>query len=87
MKNHQNRPEKQLRGRKIQYLRGLAASRKQEKRGNPSTQKRKNMKKQRKYKEMGVYCGRLQARERKSIKKRLRTDQKRPEIIKIDPKS
>ena len=26
MKNHQNRPEKQLRDRKIQYLRGLAAS-------------------------------------------------------------
>ena len=69
MKNHQNRPEKQLRDRKIQYLRGLAASGKQEKRGNSSTQKRKNMKKQRKYKEMGVYCGRLQARERKSIKK------------------
>ena len=39
--NHQNRSEKQLRDRKIQYLRGLAASGKQEKRGNSSTQKRK----------------------------------------------
>jgi hypothetical protein len=41
LENHENRPENHLWSRKIQYLRGLATTRQQEKRRKSSTQKRK----------------------------------------------
>ena len=89
MKNHQNRPEKQLRGRKIQYLRGLAASGKQEKRGNSSTQKRKNMK-NRENTRKWVYIAGDYRHERGKASKRTqnrseasRNHQNRPKIMKI----